>query len=213
MNKRKRNTPIKMIGKKYGNLLVLEYAGRNSLNKKMAKCLCDCGKEVIVRFEYLSSGHTTSCGCNRVRTLNALNAKHGMYKTRLYSTWRSMINRCRYSSAKQYKDYGGRGIKVCPEWEDDFQAFHDWSMANGYRDDMTIDRIDNDGDYRPENCRWVAMNEQSNNKRNNLILSARGEKHTAAEWSRISGTKYGTILSRHSYGWSDEEAIFGKGGG
>lgn len=114
---------------------------------------------------------------------------------RLYIIWRAMRERCRREKNKRYKNYGGRGIRVCEEWND-YITFKKWALANGYNDGLTIDRIDNDGNYEPSNCRWVDRASQANNKSNNHLITHNGETHTAMEWSRITGIPYRTILSR-----------------
>lgn len=128
-------------------------------------CLCDCGNTTIVRGYCLRNGHTQSCGClGREKRLKSA-TKHGQSETRLYAIWHAMKQRCFNPNHKNYVDYGGRGIKVCEEWKNDFQAFYDWAMANGYEESLSIDRINNDGNYEPQNCRWVTMKEQCNNRR------------------------------------------------
>lgn len=136
--------------------------------------------------------------------------KHNMSKTRIYIIWAGMISRCKYVKHKAYLDYGGRGIKVCQEWSENFLNFNMWSMANGYKENLTIDRIDNDGDYCPENCRWATFEEQSNNKRTTRYLIAFGKKKTISEWIKddrclIKNRK--TIQSRISRGWSDVKIL------
>ena len=118
-----------------------------------------------------------------------------------------MVYRCENPNAKSYKDYGGRGIKVCPEWRNDFLKFYEWCMSSGYQEGLTIDRIDNNGDYSPDNCRWATKIQQDNNRRNNKFISYNGETHTLAEWNRICGFKRNTIGRRLSRGWSIERAI------
>ena len=118
-----------------------------------------------------------------------------------------MKDRCYNSNVLEYDNYGGRGIKVCEEWLNDFQAFYNWSMSHGYSDDLTIDRKDNEGDYCPENCRWVTYKEQNNNTSRNRLLTNAGETHTISEWSEILGINASTISSRLSRGCSDVEAL------
>ena len=126
--------------------------------------------------------------------------KHGMSDTRLHKIWMKMRGRCYVVNNDHYKWYGARGITICNEWRDDFKAFYDWSMAHGYRDDLTIDRIDVNGNYCPENCRWVTMKEQCNNKRSNVYLEINGVTKNVRQWSEETGVKYATIYMRHKRG-------------
>jgi hypothetical protein len=127
-------------------------------------CKCECGNERIVRLEYLRSGHTTSCGCLREVELIKINATHRQSGTRLHRIWASMLGRCRNKSHTSYKDYGAKGVKVCVEWYK-FEKFRDWALENGYREDLTIDRINPFGNYETSNCRWATMLEQRHNRR------------------------------------------------
>lgn len=173
-------------GQRFGKLVVLEYAGKKksgAQNKTLWKCICDCGNEKIVDAGSLKSGYTSSCGCYHKKILGDLNRKHNLaHKCKLYSVWKSMNGRCNNQNDKSYKNYGGRGIKVCDVWRNDFKAFYDWSYNNGYKEEkaksglnlLTIDRIDNDLDYSPNNCRWITNKEQSKNKRNSMSDT---EKH------------------------------------
>lgn len=133
--------------------------------------------------------------------------KHGLRHTRLYGIWLQMKNRCNNEKTARYKDYGARGITVCDEWCNDFKAFYDWSMANGYSDDLTIDRINNDGNYEPSNCRWITIKQQSRNTRHNTLLTLNGEAHCLIEWSEITGITKSCIQDRLRYGWSVERAL------
>ena len=134
--------------------------------------------------------------------------KHGLKHTRQYRIWLQMKNRCFNKNTSRYKDYGGRGITVCDEWRNDFKAFYDWSMSNGYSDDLTIDRINNDGDYEPNNCRWVTMKVQNRNSRNCHTLTYNGETHTVTEWAEKLGVSRHLISNRiNAYGWSVEDAL------
>ena len=127
--------------------------------------------------------------------------------SRLYSIWRHMKERCHNENHIAFPRYGGRGISVCDQWKNDFFQFKEWSLKNGYREDLTIDRIDNDGNYCPENCRWATRTEQQNNRAVNHFLTFKGETHTIAEWSRIIGMSRITIRSRIREGWTIEEAL------
>lgn len=135
------------------------------------------------------------------------NLKHGMYGTRLYEIWRGIKKRCYLKTHIHYKNYGGRGIIMCDEWKNDFKIFYDWSKNNGYKDKLTIDRINNNGNYCPENCRWITIKEQGLNKRTNVFLIYNGEKHTISEWSKIIKINAQTICERRKRGWSDEKII------
>lgn len=153
---------VEMIGHKYGKITVtgIDHSVREK-NQTIVfiRCACDCGKTFIARSNNLKSGATKSCGCANFRS-----RKHGESQTRLYGIWYTMRYRCNSSLAGDYRYYGGRGIKVCDGWSD-FMTFKQWALSHGYSDDLTIDRINNDGNYEPSNCRWTTMKEQSRNKR------------------------------------------------
>lgn len=140
--------------------------------------------------------------------IKSANTTHGFCdKERLYFTWCHIRQRCKNPNNKQYKHYGGRGIKVCEEWND-YAVFRKWAISNGYADNLTIDRMNNDGDYEPTNCRWVDIKTQCNNRRTNRYITCRGKTHTLAEWGDIVGLKSGTILQRIRSGWDEESALF-----
>jgi hypothetical protein len=186
---------IDLVGKRFGRLTVLKRAyveqqGHGSHAHWL--CKCDCGNETVVDGSNLRRGTTKSCGCYQKERL----VTHGETNSRLYGIWRTMKTRCYNQSYYQFDRYGGRGIAICDEWINDFQAFYDWSIANGYRDDLSIDRIDNDGNYEPSNCRWATAKEQSNNTRRNVCIEFNGESHTMAEWAEILGIRYATLYKR-----------------
>lgn len=153
---------IDLTGKQFGRLTVIKECGRDNRGGKLWLCRCNCGnkEDIIVKSYNLTHNHTRSCGCLVLERIT----KHNMYKTRLYSIWQDMKQRCYYKKSKYYKYYGGKGIIICEEWLDDFSKFAEWSYKNGYRDDLTIDRIDSKGNYEPNNCRWVTNTIQSLNK-------------------------------------------------
>ena len=147
-------------GKRFGKLLAIEPTEERVHGKVMWRCRCDCGNYCTVMSTRLASGHTKSCGCYNSEHTIETNTTHGGRHTRLYSIWASMKTRCLNPNSKTYHYYGGRGISICDEWKDNFSAFRDWALSNGYRDDLTLDRIDSDKDYSPENCKWSTWHEQ-----------------------------------------------------
>ena len=134
--------------------------------------------------------------------------KHGMARTRLYRSWTSMRNRCNWKKDKEYKHYGGRGIKVCDEWQNNFEPFMEWALSNGYDDTLTIDRIDVNGNYEPSNCRWITRKEQNNNMTSNVRLTHNGVTHNLTEWSKITEISYSTLQGRIRRGWKTEDILF-----
>ena len=135
-----------------------------------------------------------------------MNYKHGRTPIRLYNIWKSMRQRCTNANASNYKKYGGNGISICDEWND-YSVFRNWALLNGYKNDLTIDRIDFRGNYDPSNCRWVTYEDQNNNKSSNRMLTYNGESHTMAQWGRLVGISSSTIHARLKRGWSVERAL------
>ena len=187
---------------RFGRLITQKYLGHCKW-----ECQCDCGNATIVRADHLRSGCSRSCGCLR-REDQSIRAKtHGQRKTRLYKIWQGMWFRCENPNAKCYQNYGGRGIRVCDEWHR-FEPFFDWAMVNGYQENLTIDRINNDGDYEPSNCRWADTFIQSNNKRSTRYLTFNGQRKSVGEWSLITGFSRQLIYDRvFKHGWSVEQAL------
>jgi hypothetical protein len=169
------------VGDRFERLVVIELGHHNSDGRKAAKCRCLCGKERIVILKHLRSGNTKSCGCLQRDKAGKRWRTHGMTGSRLHVVWKGMRGRCERPTFKAYRNYGGRGIKVCREWHT-FRNFYDWAMANGYRQGLTIERIDNDGNYEPDNCRWATRKEQIKNRRNTKFLTAFGETKPMTEW-------------------------------
>lgn len=196
-----------LTGNKYGRLTVISLQSRENGTPKW-NCICECGKELVVSGKSLKSGFTKSCGCLKEES-SRKEKKHGKAKSRLYRIYNHIKGRCLNTSDNHYPLYGGRGISICDEWqgENGFINFYNWSMENGYSDKLTIDRIDNNGNYSPENCRWVNNEVQSNNRRNNRKLTAFGETHTIAEWSRLKGVGSSTILQRLKRGDTPEDSL------
>lgn len=177
----------------------------------MWNCVCDCGNRVTVRAENLRTGNTTSCGCYAKENHPCIT--HGLSKTRIATIFNGMKQRCYNPNNYEYDLYGGRGIRICQDWMDDSSNFFNWAFENGFVEDAkqaenSIDRIDPDGDYCPENCRWVDSYTQANNTRKNIYYEWNGERHTLTEWSRIVGINSGTLYHRiNRLGWSIEEAL------
>lgn len=201
---------IDLTGQRFGRLLVLRRVGSKGKSPTWY-CKCDCGNEKIVSTSGLKSGNTQSCGCLRQEQAienNKHRTTHGKSKTKLYNVWFDIKRRCYNPKRENYKDYGGREIKICDEWKNNFEKFYNWANENGYKEGLSIDRIDVNGDYEPKNCRWVDNYTQANNKTNNFLITYNGETHTATEWSKIVGIKATTILHRiKKYGWSIEKAL------
>lgn len=203
--------PVDLTGQKFGHLTVIEYVGYENKKPKW-KCLCGCGKYVEVYSYNLLKGSATSCGCFR-RGRGFGKYKHGLYKDRIYFIYHSMKQRCLNKKCNQYKNYGARGITICSEWlgENGFVNFSNWAFENGYADDLSIDRIDNNGNYCPKNCRWTNMLTQANNTRHNRTVTYNGETHTYAEWERIlnNGVSQVEISARiNELHWDVEKALF-----
>ena len=200
-----------LTGQTFGRLTVLHRTENhyypNGRHDVQYLCQCECGNTVSVLGIHLRSGHTTSCGCYRAETTKTTMTTHGMTGSRLHNAWKNMIERCANPHHKNYDIYGGRGIEVCRDWQNSFQAFNDWAMQNGYAEHLTLDRIDVNRGYSPENCRWITQKAQCNNTRRNINVEINGETHTLKQWTEILGLKYGTISSRVERGWSPRDAL------
>ena len=193
-------------GNRYGKLLVVEYAGSNGHNA-LWKCKCDCGNECVKLGIHLRTGHINSCGCLHKEQLINRNRRYDVIASRrLYLIWHSMIERCENAKSISYKNYGGRGISVCEEWHD-FERFANWANGSGYSENLTIDRLDNDKNYCPENCKWSTMKEQGRNKRTNRMVTIGGKTCTLSEWCESYEISQVTVQSRLRYGWDIEKAI------
>lgn len=196
-----------LTGQKFGELLVI--SREHSKNgRAMWLCKCDCGSYTIVKGNKLIDGHTKSCGCLRKRKASMLHKTHGESQTRLYQTWQGIKKRCYNTANKDYKDYGGRGIIVCDEWCNNYLAFKDWAINNGYKDCLTIDRINYNGNYEPNNCRWATQKQQVRNSRHNRYITINNETHCLSEWCEILNLNYRNVLNRvNNLGWSIFEAL------
>lgn len=188
-----------LTGHRFGRLAVLARDPNSRNGHIYWRCLCDCGNETAVRSGNLISGRTTSCGCHQRETIREIMTTHNMSNNSLYSVWRSMKSRCNSPNNAGYKNYGGRGIFICDEW-DDFENFRDWALNNGYKEGLSIDRIDNDDGYYPGNCRWADAITQQNNKRNNRHVTYDRETHTISEWARLFNISHSILRHRMDRG-------------
>lgn len=184
------------LGDKFGRLTVISYEGSDRHSKTIVKCACECGNEKIIGSSSLKSGNTKSCGCLASELTIARNLTHGLCtdNVRLYRIWHRMKQRCYDLNSSDYIRYGGRGISICPEWIG-FESFHLWAINNGYADNLTIERKNNDFNYCPENCEWIPLELQARNRRDNHLVEFKGETKTLAEWSEIYGI--GSSLIRY----------------
>lgn len=194
------------VGQRYGRWVVIEEPFRDHRDQYRCRCRCDCGVERSPNIYQLASGTSPSCGClTRDR-----NTKHGQFDAPEYSVWSSMKTRCLNPKTRQYADYGGRGITICPEWLNDFAQF----LADmGPRPENTrtrewsLERRDNDGPYCPANCYWATRWQQDNNKRTSRVLEFRGRRLTATQWARELGWSRALICGRLALGWSIERTL------
>lgn len=203
-----------LTGKRFGRLVAVEFVSGG--DHATWKFKCDCGNDVVLKAKDVTRKNgTVSCGCYRRDRAGKLNLIHGGSFDRLYTVWHSIQIRCYDENDKGYKNYGGRGIKMCDAWAKDYAEFRDWAYANGYDENAdphfcTIDRIDNNADYGPDNCRWVTPKEQSINRRTNVFVEHDGKRKTISEWSSEMGISSSTISKRIRKGWDPEDAILTK---
>lgn len=205
---------IDISGQKFNRWTVEELVGRTTSGGGLWKCRCECGTVRNVDGRSLRDGTSKSCGC-----LRNDNAKAGKYNSaravtheRLYGVWSGIRSRCLNPHDRAYERYGGRGITICDQWKD-YRTFYNWAIENGYDDSSpkyvcTVDRIDNNGNYTPDNCRIVPQLIQCNNRQTNHLLEYEGSTHTISEWARITGINKHTIRRRiDTYGWSVQKAL------
>ena len=173
-----------ILGKKFNKLTVIKICGRDKYYHKLFLCRCECGNYINCTIHRLINNNTKSCGCLRdEKFLNRIYI-HGQSNTRLMNCWYSMKNRCYLIKTKQFKDYGERGITVCDEWINDFMSFKNWAEENGYTDKLSIDRINNNGNYCPDNCKWSTQKEQANNRRSNILVTIEKETLNISQWCK-----------------------------
>lgn len=206
-----------MINSRFGRLVIIDdlrykffKTKKGISSKKVHRVIakCDCGKIKEVSLTQLKNGQTTSCGCYANERTSKRFKKHGLRFHPLYAVFDGMKKRCYNKKDKSFTNYGRRGISICNEWINNFISFYNWSIKNGYMPNLQIDRINNNGNYCPENCRWVTAKQNGNNKNNNHLMIYNNETHTISEWSDITGIKQQTIKSRLNISkWSIEKTL------
>jgi len=199
---------IDLTGQKFGKLTVLKKVESDKYGHTRWLCQCDCGNETKVAGYHLKDKTISSCGCYQKEVKSVLHLKHGQCRTRLYGIYNGIKKRCYNKKEKNYTKYGARGIVVCDEWLDDFMNFYSWSMANGYKDNLTIDRIDVNGNYEPNNCRWTTQKTQQNNRRDNHLITYNGKTQTLSQWASELKIDYDCLEARiNRHKWSIERAL------
>lgn len=195
---------IDLTGMRFGKLTAISIDHRSG-TRTYWDCACDCGGKRIVSIDHLRNGDVIDCGCERKHLTRW--QKHGMYDSRIYRIWSLMKERCYNPRRSEYSYYGGRNISVCQDWMDS-SKFIEWALNNGYSDELTLDRIDNNGNYCPENCQWVNRKMQQNNRRNNRYITYNGETKTVTQWAESNGMTYYQLIKRiDKLKWSFERAI------
>lgn len=206
--------PIDITGKRFGRLIAIRL---DRIEKRKGGgtthfwlCQWDCGNITIVRKVMLLNGHTKSCGCYQRDRAKIANIAHGLRYHPLYQIWLGIKKRCYNPNCQYYYCYGGRGITMCKEWKNNFKIFYDWAIKNGYKKNLSIDRINNNGDYEPSNCRWATDIEQARNSRHNRNITYNNEIHCVAEWAEILNISECKIRHRLNRGWNIEKTLFKK---
>ena len=191
-----------LTGGKFGRWTVLEKTGKKH-NKISYLCKCECGTVRVVTADTLINGRSLSCGCFQKEVVSRRETTHGMTGKRIYNIYHNMKNRCYNPNDDRYKDYGGRGIRICDEWlgKHGFENFVEWSMVNGYAENLTIDRVNVNGNYEPSNCRWATNAEQSNNKRTCVYFTFFGITKNLKEWCNCIGENYKKMYGRYYRGY------------
>jgi hypothetical protein len=198
-----------ITGQRFGRLVAVEPTGLNAHGKTIWLCKCDCGEFARVLGSNLRHGGTRSCGCLIREGISTRNMTHGMTGTKIHRIWRGILTRCTNPNSVHYSDYGGRGITVCDEWRQDFQAFYAYVSglpdyaAKGYQ----IDRIDNDGIYEPGNVRWASMKQQARNRRSNVMVTFNGKTQSLTDWAEEIGIPFDTLRGRFRRGWSVKRTL------
>lgn len=204
---------VDVSGQRFGRLIAIKRNGTR-YGRGAWLCKCDCGNEKTIALQHLKNG-TKSCGClnkeiaserGRKSNIGERSRKHGDFGTKLYGVWAGMKRRCYNPNTKYYADYGGRGISVCDEWLM-YEPFKEWALSAGYEEGLSIERLNVDGDYTPENCKWIPLSEQNANKRISIRLEYRGRTYSIKELSKLTGLKERTIQARYYKGFPIDEIV------
>lgn len=199
--------PMDLSGKRFGYLTAVRLSKNRKHNCRLWVCECDCGNVIEVRVADLVNGNTKSCGCYQKERARNAKTKHGYRSERLYGIWCNMKSRCSNQKTKSYKNYGGRGITVCDEWSESFTSFRKWALENGYSNGLTIERVDVNKGYSPENCSFIPKSEQSRNTRRCHFVTYKGETKTLSEWSNELHFGRTNFRNKRKYFDTDEETI------
>jgi hypothetical protein len=201
--RRTRQPTVHLAGQRYGLLTVLYETSRKGRNRRYI-CECDCGRVTVAHMMSLRGGSTRSCGCLRVSTPRTHGHKSGVWQSPVHRVWSGMLRRCRCVTDDAYQNYGGRGIRVCERW----LKFENFFADMGYPPTgRSLERIDNDGNYEPSNCRWATRTEQARNTRRNRFITFEGQTKTLAEWSELTNLSGEVIAHRLKIGWGVERAL------
>ena len=198
--------PTDLRGMRFGRLTAIRPVEDRGRGRMTWLCDCDCGNTAVILNYNLLNGHTLSCGCLQKERAKECSTNHGLSGTRLHRTWAHMKERCTNPNVRNYDAYGGRGITICNEWLT-FEAFAKWALSNGYADNLTIDRIDNNKGYSPDNCRWITQFEQASNKRSNHLFTINGVTDTITNWARYYHISPMLVFCRLNSGWSEYDAL------
>lgn len=196
-----------LTGKKFGKLTVIKRCGSNKNGRALWLCKCDCGNTKIVCGNSLLTKITMSCGCYNKELVKKVNLKHNMSYTKLYKVWQGMKTRCYDKNFMYYYNYGGRGITICDEWKNDFSKFYEWTINNGYEEGLTIDRINVNGNYEPNNCRWITKREQNNNMNKTIFIEYNGKRQTISQWSKELNISRVALYERIKRGWNAKKTL------
>ena len=195
-------------GQRFGNLLCIHQTGKGKWGEILYLCQCACGQKCLAAKSDLTQGKKKSCGCGQGKKSHGLSRENGK-QTLLHRVWMSMLHRCNNPKSQSYKYYGHKGISVCDEW-DSYENFYKWAIQNGYRKGLTIERIDNDGDYCLENCKWIPQSEQARNSKGVRFLTYKGQTKTYGEWEKVYGINRRTLEDRIKRGWNIQAALLSR---